>query len=243
MKKIINGVIACTLSLLFHAAGAQTGPVKAVTAEKQAQLTPKAALKLLKQGNERFLNNQMRNYNYVKDMKTSTNYGQHPIALVFNCIDSRSIAETLFDQGIGSIFVSRIAGNVVDKDVLGGMEFATAVSGAPLIVVMGHTHCGAVRAACHSEGKGQGNLKNIFAGIKPAVQSVLASEDSSLRCDKAQVVDDIAKNNVVQQIAMIRQNSPVVMQLIKEKKVMVVGAMHDIKTGHVTFFDTHGTPL
>lgn len=237
-------ICGTAMALFAHPILAQvTTPSKVVTAQKQSQLTPLDALSLLKQGNQRFLNNQMRNYNYVKDMKKSTKYGQHPVAIVFNCIDSRSIAETLFDQGIGSIFVSRIAGNVVSKDVLGGMEFATSISGAPLIVIMGHTHCGAVRGACQSDGAGQGNLKNIFSSIQPAVQFVQKQDKAPLKCDNAKVVDDIAKDNVIQQIAVVQEDSPVIMQLVKDKKLMIVGAMHNIKTGQVTFFDAQGNPL
>lgn len=236
MQKMRGFTFICgaVIALFAHPIIAQVTPSKAVTAQKQSQLTPEEALNLLEQGNQRFLNNQMRNYNYVKDMKVSTKYGQHPIAIILNCIDSRSIAETLFDQGIASIFVSRIAGNVAGQDVLGGMEFATKHAGAKLIVVMGHTNCGAVRAACANPKLNEQNLSDLIKQIQPAVKQV--SKTQKLNCDDPKQIDEIAKQNVIDQVNDIYNDSPTIKQLVDEHKVMLVGAMHNIATGKVDFF-------
>lgn len=218
----------------------QTSVSKATTQQKQAKLTPEMVLKQLKEGNQRFMSGQMRNYNYLKDMKKTSYKGQFPKAIIFNCIDSRSIAETLFDQGLGNIFVSRIAGNVSSSDVVGGMEFATQMAGASLIVVMGHTHCGAVQGACL--GGAKGDLGILLDKIKPAVETLESSASKPLQCKDMNTVDKIAKLNVVNQIKQVK-SSPVIRDLMKSKQIEVVGAMHDISSGKVEFFDASGNPL
>lgn len=216
---------------------------KAVTSEKQASLTPKQALKHLKAGNERFINGELRQYDYAKEMKITTKKGQHPIGIILSCIDSRSIPDILFDQGLGNLFVSRIAGNVADKEILGSMEFATKIAGAPLVIVMGHTHCGAIQGACATDGNtGLNNLDYLLSKIKPAVQTVKA-EDKTINCDNYANIDLIAKQNVVDQLHYIKQQSSAINTLIKQDKLKLLGAMHDISTGKVSFFDEEGKML
>lgn len=216
---------------------------KATTQTKQASLTPKKALELLKAGNKRFREGNLRNLDFEKEMKVTTKKGQFPLAIFLSCIDSRSIPDVLFDQGLGNIFVSRVAGNVADQDMLGSMEFATKLAGAPLIVVMGHTHCGAVQGACvHGRDVDLKNLSHLLGKIKPAVQT-MKKKDESLNCENMASVDKIAKQNVLDQISYIRENSEAINGMAKDNKIMIVGAMHDIRTGEVVFFDEQGHEL
>ena len=220
---------------------AQPAGPKAITQARQAALTPQDVLNALKQGNQRYMNNTMRMYNYAKEMKV-TSSGQYPKAIILSCIDSRSIPDILFDQGLGNIFVARVAGNVADTNMLGSMDFATKLAGAKLIVVMGHTNCGAVRGAC-SNLKSSKNLNYLLKQIRPAVITVKKQEKSSFSCSNAQTIDAIAKQNVINQLNYILNNSPTIKQLIAKKQVELVGAMHDISTGKVTFFDINGNPV
>jgi len=218
---------------------------KAVSQQKQSSLTPQKALEMLKQGNQRFINDQMRDYNFAKEMKITTKKGQHPIAIVLSCIDSRSIPDFLFDQGLGNLFVSRVAGNVVNKDFLGSMEFATQIAGARLIVVMGHTHCGAVQAACSiGANTGLANLDYLLGEIKPAVSQVeKQSKKQELNCQSTKTVDIVAKQNVINQLNDIYKDSTVIKKLVDSKQIYLLGAMHDIRSGQVLFFDKEGEPL
>lgn len=220
-------------------------PSKAITSEKQASLTPARALELLKQGNQRFMTDQMRDYNFAKEMKVTTNEGQHPIGVVLSCMDSRSIPDILFDQGLGNLFVARVAGNVVNKDLLGSMEFATKVAGGRLVVVMGHTRCGAVQGACATRGNtGLANLDYLLGKIKPAVSDVEKQDNKQeLNCKSNDTVDVIAKQNVVNQLQNIYNSSSVIKDLVDSKQIYLVGAMHDIKTGQINFFDKGASPL
>ena len=217
---------------------AQSPISKAVTAEKQSSLTPQRVLEMLREGNQRFIKDNLRSYNYRKEMKVTSSQGQFPIAIILNCMDSRSIADILFDQGLGNLFVARVAGNVVDTNMLGSMEFATAHAGVPLIVVMGHTHCGAVRGAC--AGGASGNLKRLLNNIQPAVKKIIHGDNSAKACENPETIDAIAKQNVINQMSMILKNSSTIAQMVKEHKVMLAGAMHDIRTGKVVFFDING---
>lgn len=220
-------------------------PSKAMTEAKQEVLTPAKALNMLKQGNQRFTNDKMRDYNFVKEMKVTTKKGQHPLAVILSCIDSRSIPEFLFDQGLGNLFVSRVAGNVVNQDLLGSMEFATQVAGSRLVLVMGHTHCGAVHAACGiGPNTGMANLDVLLKQITPAVKQVKEqSADGKFTCKNPQTVDIIAKQNVINQLNDVYNKSAVIKKLADAKQIQLVGAMHDLKTGQVSFFDNKGKSL
>ena len=188
--------------------------------------TPDDALAELKNGNDRFMNDKLINTNY-KEQIEHTKADQHPHSLILSCLDSRIPPEVIFDQGIGNIFVARVAGNVEDPNILGSMEFAIKVKGTKLIVVMGHNHCGAVKGAL--EDAELGNLTQLVKQIKPAITGDTAN--------KALRQDETAKANVKMTIDHIIKDSPVIAELIKEGKVKIVGAYYDLTTGKVAFMD------
>ena len=211
-----------------------------LTSEKQKNITPTQALKRLKVGNERFLTSKMAHRDLLSVASYMAKHGQSPFAVVLNCIDSRSIPEIIFDQGIGDIFTARVAGNVINTDILASMEYATKVAGAKLIVIMGHTHCGAVDAAC--QGVKMGNITELLEKIQPAVSQV--EKNTKLRsCQSLKLLDQIAKQNVLNMIEETLQESPIIQSQVKEKKIIIVGAMHDIATGKVIFFDKDGKTI
>ncbi|GGI76467.1 carbonic anhydrase family protein [Legionella impletisoli] len=206
---------------------------KVATESKQSQMTPKQALKRLKEGNERFLNNKLLQRNYLAQAKQSS-YGQFPWVVVLNCMDSRSVPEFIFDQGLADMFTLRVAGNILNEDILGSLEFATKAAGARLIVVLGHTSCGAVRGAC--EGVQLGHLNHVLDQISPLVEP--AKKDSGLSsCSKPELVNLIAKDNALHVAREIQQQSPIIQNLITNGQVGIVAGMHDIRTGKVTFFE------
>ncbi len=200
------------------------------TQEQQAAMTPEQALSTLKDGNQRFLENKMNQPNLLEQVK-QTGGGQHPFAVVLSCIDSRVPAEMIFDQGIGDIFNTRIAGNFINDDILGSMEFACKVAGSKLIVVMGHSSCGAVKGAC--DGVELGNLTGMLSKIQPAVKAVEESGDRSSA--NADFVQKVADKNVELAIEQIRAKSPVLKEMLDNKEIGVVGAMYDVKDGRVSF--------
>lgn len=160
------------------------------------------------------------------------------MAVILNCIDARTPPEIVFDQGIGDVFAARIAGNVQNDDILGSMEFGTQLSGAKLIAVIGHTSCGAVRGACQQAKLG--NLTGLLQKIQPAV-SQATKETATHDCGSAEFINQVAKDNVLMVIKQIRQNSPVIANLIKEGKIGIIGGMQDLNTGEVTFFEDQST--
>jgi len=205
------------------------------SAEKLKSMTTATALQLLKEGNNRFVSGKMKNRNFLQQAKL-TKKNQHPFAFILSCMDSRGSPELIFDQGIGDIFAGRVAGNVVDSDQLGGMEYATQVMGTHIIVVMGHTSCGAVKGACTDTKLG--NLTQLVNKIIPAVNTIKQkAHASTLDCDNAQNVNAIAKQNVLNMMKEIEKKSPLIKKSIEQKQVMIIGAMHDLSTGRVTFFD------
>ncbi len=212
-------------------------PQYLMTQTLQQQTSPQQALEKLKQGNARFVLDKMRHYD-LQAIAAHLVSGQYPFAVVLSCIDSRSAPDYTFDQGLGNIFISRIAANVADKNVIAGMEFATKVAGSKLIVVMGHTACGAVIGACNHVTVG--NLPHLLSSVQPAVKTIKAKEGRNFSCDNSQTIDAIAKQNVLNQVQFIYQNSKVIRTLIQNHKLMLVGAMHDLATSKVTFFDNKG---
>ncbi len=193
----------------------------------------------LKDGNARFVSGKPRHHDYEKQIR-DTKKTQTPKVIVLSCSDSRSIPELAFDQGIGSIFTIRVAGNVINKDVLGSMEYAADVIGAKLIVVLGHTNCGAMAAACKDVKFG--NLTGLLQQIQPAVQTAKTATPSG-GCKDKNFVDAIAKQNVINMIQQIPQKSSIIARLVKVKKVKIVGGIYDVSTGKVTFFDTQAKEL
>lgn len=207
--------------------------MKAHTRETQATMTPEKSLQFLKEGNLRFQQNLKANRNLLEQVN-DTSDGQFPFATILSCIDSRVSAELVFDQGLGDIFSVRIAGNFVNEDILGSMEFACKLAGTKLIVVLGHTSCGAVKGAC--DDAKLGNLTAMLSKIKPAVEEVTEPSDPSLRNSKnSEFVDNVAQKNVLLTIDRIRKESEVLNEMEQKGEIMIVGAMYDINTGEVTF--------
>jgi carbonic anhydrase len=209
--------------------------MKAHTRETQATMTPQKSLQFLKEGNLRFQNNLKANRNLLEQVN-DTSDGQFPFATILSCIDSRVSAELVFDQGLGDIFSIRIAGNFVNEDILGSMEFACKLAGTKLIVVLGHTSCGAVKGAC--DDAKLGNLTGMLNKIKPAVNAVTQPEDASLRNSKnSEFVDNVSAKNVQLTIDRIIKESEVLAEMQNKGEIMIVGAMYDINTGEVVFYD------
>lgn len=208
--------------------------MKAHTKETQATMTPEKALDFLKEGNVRFQNNLKANRNLLEQVN-DTSDGQFPFATILSCIDSRVSAELVFDQGLGDIFSVRIAGNFVNEDILGSMEFACKLAGTKVIVVLGHTACGAIKGAC--DDAKLGNLTALISKIKPAVNAVSEPKDSSLRnSSNLDFVNTVAEKNVYMTIDNIRNQSPVLKDMEDEGSIKIVGAMYDINDGFVTFY-------
>jgi len=209
--------------------------MKAHTRETQATMTPQKSLQFLKEGNMRFQNNLKANRNLLEQVN-DTSDGQFPFATILSCIDSRVSAELVFDQGLGDIFSVRIAGNFVNEDILGSMEFACKLAGTKLIVVLGHTSCGAVKGAC--DDAKMGNLTKLISKIKPAVNAVTEPKNESERnSSNIEFVDNVAKKNVLLTIDRIHEESPILSEMEKNGEIMIIGAMYDINTGAVDFFE------
>jgi carbonic anhydrase len=209
--------------------------MKAHTSESQSTITPPRALEILKEGNARFVNNLRVNRNLLQQAN-DTRDGQWPFATIVSCIDSRTSAELIFDQGLGDIFSVRIAGNVVNTDIVGSLEFACHVAGSKLIVVMGHTSCGAIKGACdHVE---LGNLTELLSKIQPAVYEEAETTDlSQRRSFNARFVENVADLNVRRSVSAIVNRSYILEHMIQAGTVAIIGAKHELESGEVTFFD------
>ena len=201
------------------------------TKDTQASMTPQQALRMLKDGNERFVQGKMLERDYMQQVK-ATGDGQFPFAAIVGCIDSRASNELIFDQGIGDIFSARVAGNFVNDDMLGSLEFACAAAGAKLIVVVGHTECGAVKGAC--DDVVLGNLTQTLANIKPAVAAVSGHESDRSSGNRA-FVQAVADKNVELTVEKIRERSPILRGMADKGDIGLVGAMYDVHAGQVTF--------
>ena len=209
--------------------------MKAHTRQTQAAITPLDAIEILKEGNRRFVKNQLADRDLL-DQVADTATGQYPFATILSCIDSRVSAELIFDQGVGDIFSVRVAGNIVNEDLLGSMEFACKLAGTKLIVVLGHTSCGAVKGAC--DGAQLGNLTVLLEKIKPAVSAIKEPADPSMRNSKnTTFVDQVAEKNVALTIKNIRLMSPVLEEMEDAGEIKIIGGMYDIHNGKVRFFD------
>jgi carbonic anhydrase len=208
--------------------------MKAHTKETQATMTPAKSLETLIEGNKRFQNNLKSERNLVEQVH-DTSKGQYPFATVLSCIDSRVSSELIFDQGIGDIFSARIAGNFVNDDILGSMEFACKLAGTKLVVVLGHTACGAVKGACDDAKLGK--LTGMLDKIKPAVNAVSEPQEASQRnSSNIDFVNDVAKKNVELTIAKIKSDSEVLAEMESNGEIKIVGGMYDINSGAVSFF-------
>jgi carbonic anhydrase len=201
--------------------------------ETQSSLTPDLALQILKEGNERFVKNLKANRNLLQQVN-ETSVGQFPFATILSCIDSRTSAELIFDQGLGDIFSIRIAGNILNEDILGSMEFATKVVGTKVIVVLGHTKCGAIVGACnHVE---MGNLTTLLKKIQPAIdheKKTLTNRNGSNNA----FVENVTEINIHLTIDRIRKESEIVAQLEKEQKIKIIGGLYNVENGQVSFYE------
>ncbi|MFO7824851.1 MAG: carbonic anhydrase family protein [Cyclobacterium sp.] len=206
--------------------------MKAHTKATQESLNPEEALTILKEGNQRFIKNLRSNRNLL-EMVNETRDGQWPFAVVLSCIDSRTSAELIFDQGLGDIFSARVAGNVVNEDILGSMEYAVKYAGSKLVLVLGHTKCGAVTSACKNVK--DGNITALLHKIKPAIEK--ASKTTQAPSDDPEFIEKVAELNVFEAMDEIRERSTIIDGLEKEGKIKVVGAVYDVETGEVTFYE------
>ena len=233
---IVYCVLALTVALTgFVATGAvhaETASV-ALTREAQAAITPGKALEMLKQGNERFVSGKAIERDYLAQVK-QTSKGQFPFAAVVSCLDSRIPPAIVFDRGIGDLFVARVAGNFVNDDILGSLEFATKLAGAKLIVVMGHTECGAVKGACDAAQLGL--LTTTLANINPAVKAV-QGDYTPRSSQNAKFVQAVTEMNVQLTMQTLRDRSVVLREMIDKGDIGLVGAMYDVSTGKVTFYE------
>ncbi|GAB5555053.1 MAG: carbonic anhydrase family protein [Saprospiraceae bacterium] len=203
-----------------------------LTAEQQAALSPDAVITSLKEGNKRFMNNDLTARDHSEQVRKST-LAQYPKAIVLSCVDSRVPVEDVFDRGIGDVFVARVAGNFVNEDILGSMEFACKVSGSKLILVMGHEHCGAVKAAI--DGVELGNITPMLTKIRPAVDQV--TYDGERTSKNQDFVHQVCESNVRNTITQIRSSSPILKEMEEKGEIKIVGAVYDMDNGEVSFLN------
>lgn len=196
------------------------------TKKFRESVTPIQAIELLKEGNQRFLNNIKRHRDNLQ-LVNETKDEQHPVAVVLSCIDSRTSAELVFDQGLGDIFSIRIAGNIVNDDILASMEFACKIAGAKAIVILGHTNCGAIKGAC--EDVHLGHLNGLISKIKPAIQECASKDKKD--------VDLVAEVHVHRMVKEVFTRSTILNQMIQDNEIALIGGMYAIETGEVKFFE------
>lgn len=225
-------LISSILSSALVLSSCQTAPT--MTKEAQAKTTPDQAFQKLKDGNARFVAGSTAHRNLRNQVK-ETAKGQYPFASVVSCLDSRTSTELIFDQGIGDVFNARIAGNIVNPDILGSLEFASKAAGSKLIAVIGHTKCGAIKGAC--DNVELGNLTGLLDKIEPAVAATASHKGESRSSKNSAFVDRVAETNVRKTMANIRKNSAILRQMEKEGQLKIVGGMYDIESGKVTFLN------
>lgn len=208
--------------------------MRTLTREMQADLSPEKAVQLLKDGNKRFVSNLKADRNLLQQVN-ETSAGQFPFAVILSCIDSRTSAELIFDQGLGDIFSCRIAGNVLSEDVLGSMEFACKLAGSKVIVILGHTKCGAITGAC-DEGVELGNLTGLLNKIKPAIDTVTSTRQAA-KLSLTEFRDKVSRQNVEYVMSQIPQQSPILADMLNKQEIALVGGMYNVDTGIVEFYD------
>jgi len=207
--------------------------MKTLNKEMQEAISPVMAIEILKEGNKRFANNLKANRNLLQQAN-ETSDGQHPFAVILSCIDSRTSAELIFDQGLGDVFSVRVAGNIVNEDILGSMEFGCKVAGSKIIVVLGHTKCGAIKGACdHVE---MGNLTALLSKIQPAVYDE-KTETENRTSSNSDFVEKVSTINVKRTVNAIMERSPILKEMIEKGEIGIVGGTHDITSGLVTFHE------
>lgn len=206
---------------------------RVLTQEEQKALTPDDVLRLLKQGNQRFISGTVTRRDHSAQVRDAVN-GQFPKAVILSCIDSRVPVEDVFNQGIGDIFVARVAGNFENTDILGSMEYATKVSGSKLVLVLGHESCGAIKAAI--DGVKLGNITAMLENLKPAVEALSGYKGEKTGANP-EFVHLVAEKNVRLTMDRIRERSPIMKEMEEEGQIKIVGGLYDMKTGEVTFLD------
>jgi carbonic anhydrase len=237
MRKRISLFSAAFLT--FGTFGCATAPPPApaisttIDQSAQAAMTPDSAKQQLIEGNQRFVSGDGVKRDYPAQVSASS-HGQYPFAAVLACMDSRSAPELVFDQGIGDLFVTRVAGNYATPDILGSLEYAAKVSGAKLIVVLGHTSCGAIKGAC--DNVQMGNLTTVIQALRPSVDEV-SGFDADRSSKNAAFVYAVTLANIRRTVAHIRSESPILRQMEQAGQIKIVGALYDVETGKVTFFD------
>ena len=224
----LGGLAIATTAL--GAAPARRAHAAALTKAQREKMTPDDVIAVMKNGNERFRVGKESPHHYLAQQKASAK-GQYPAAVILSCIDSRAPAETIMDLGIGDCFNARVAGNIANEDILGSMEFACKVAGAKVVLVMGHTACGAIKGAI--DNAQLGNLTGLLAKIKPAVEATQYPGERSGKNDG--FVDAVARKNVELTMADIRKRSPVLAEMETSRAVKIVGAMYNLETGAVEF--------
>ncbi len=207
--------------------------MKTLNKEMQNAITPIMAIEILKEGNKRFVNNLKANRNLL-EQANETSEGQHPFAVILSCIDSRTSAELIFDQGLGDVFSIRIAGNIINEDILGSMEFACKVAGSKIIAVLGHTKCGAIKGACdHVE---MGNLTALLSKIQPAVYDE-KTETENRNSSNDSFVEKVTSINIKRTVHAILERSPILKEMILAGEIGIIGGNHNITNGEVTFYE------
>ncbi len=207
--------------------------MRTLTKEMQAQVSPAKAIELLREGNKRFVNNLKINRNLLQQVN-ETSDGQHPFAFILSCIDSRTSAELIFDQGLGDIFSCRIAGNILNEDILGSMEFACKVAGSKVVVVLGHTKCGAIKGAC--DNVQLGNLSILLNKVTPAIEAEVSTKQNRTSSNH-EFVENVAVLNVRQTLKQIPAKSPVIAELVEKGEIALIGGMYNVETGVVEFYE------
>lgn len=206
--------------------------MKTLTKKDQESITPDMAFDLLVEGNARFVNNLKANRNLLQQAN-ETSDGQHPFATILSCIDSRTSAEIIFDQGLGDIFSVRIAGNILNEDILGSMEFACKVAGAKIIVILGHSKCGAIKGACdHVE---MGNLTALLSKIRPAIDDETTTTEFR-NSSNEEFVEKVTVINVKRVMHAIVERSSILKEMADQQQIKIIGGMHNLQTGQVNFF-------
>ncbi len=207
--------------------------MRTLTKELRDKITPMEAIGILKNGNERFVSNLKVNRNLLQQVN-ETSDGQHPFAVILSCIDSRTSAELIFDQGLGDVFSVRIAGNIQNADILGSIEFSCKVAGAKVVVVLGHTKCGAVKGACDQVK--MGNLTTLLEKLKPSLDGE-TSVTSERNSNNSEFVEKVASLNVRITGKQILKNSSILKEMIENDQIALVCGMYDVETGIVDFYD------
>lgn len=207
--------------------------MKTISKKEQHNITPDQALDLLRKGNQRFIQNLRFNRNLLQQVNETAD-GQYPFATILSCIDSRTTAELIFDQGLGDIFSIRIAGNIVNEDIIGSLEFACKVAGSKLIVVLGHTNCGAIKGACDEAQLGY--LTQLLEKIKPAINLEKSFKDNRNGSNLA-YVNEVAKINIKNSIQNILNKSSIIKELQDKGTIKIIGSLYDVASGEVLFFD------